>query len=142
VNARPFPRLLFRWRANRGFGVRSTSHAAFSDLHDLPAMTIQHFLPIFGLKIGVAGGGLLVLVIQDGTDQVQRGPVPHQPRSHGSTQIMNPEIVKSCFFSDAAPHRIQVGEGLSRDRSANDEGVIFQFRDQLEPRDGGAAQWR
>ncbi len=34
-------------------------------------MTIQYFLPILGLKICIAGGGLLILVIQDGTDQVQ-----------------------------------------------------------------------
>jgi hypothetical protein len=50
---------------------RSTSRTTIGDLHDLSAMTVQDPLPIFGLKIGVTGGGLLILVIKDRADQVQ-----------------------------------------------------------------------
>jgi len=71
VNARQFSRLAPRWRVDHDLVFGSTSRTAIGYLHDLSAMTVQDPLPIFGLKIGVTGGGLLILVIKDRADQVQ-----------------------------------------------------------------------
>jgi hypothetical protein len=51
--------------------VGSAWQAAICNLYDLSAVAIQNLLPILGLKIGVTGGGLLILVIKDRADQVQ-----------------------------------------------------------------------
>ena len=71
VNARQFSRLALRWRVDHDIGFGSTSRTAIGDLYDLSAMTVQDPLPIFGLKIGVTGGCLLIFVIKDRADQVQ-----------------------------------------------------------------------
>lgn len=71
MNARQFWRLALRGRADHDLAFGSTSRTAIGDLYDLSAMEVQDPLPIFGLKIGVTGGGLLILVIKDHADQVQ-----------------------------------------------------------------------
>jgi hypothetical protein len=48
--------------------------------------------------------------------------------------------MKFSFLSYKSPHRVQVRQGLSRNRTANDVGIVFEARDHLEPCDGGAAE--
>lgn len=51
--------------------MSSAAHTALSNSHDLLAMPVEYFLPIFGLKISVASRGLLILMIQYRADQMQ-----------------------------------------------------------------------
>jgi len=52
-------------RRNR---AASLLEGSCSDPHNFLAMSIECFVPILSLKVGIAGRGLLVLVIQDRTD--------------------------------------------------------------------------
>ena len=42
-------------------------------------MLIERSVPLFGLKIRIAGRGLLILVIEHRADQVKRGAVSDEP---------------------------------------------------------------
>ncbi len=55
---------------------------------------------------------------------------------------MNPQIMKSGFSPNPAPHGIQVSERLSRDRSTNDVWIILEPRNGFEPCQGGTTQRR
>jgi hypothetical protein len=48
-----------------------SARAILSNLDDRLTMSVECSLPIFGLKVSVASGGLLVLVIQYRADQMQ-----------------------------------------------------------------------
>jgi hypothetical protein len=52
-------------------------------------MFIERFVPLFRLKICIAGGGLWLLVSEHRADQVKRSVVPHQPRIDFAPQIMD-----------------------------------------------------
>src|ERR1017187_9606608 len=84
--------------------VRGYCCHAGCKLNNIPAMLIERSVPLFRLKIRIAGSGLLVLVIEHRADQMKRCAAPNEPRSYGSAQIVNSQILKPRFRTNAAPH--------------------------------------
>ena len=70
--------------------IGSPALAMLGGLDERLTMSVERLLPILGFKVSIASGRLLVLVVENGADQMQRDAIAHQPGSHGSAQIMNP----------------------------------------------------
>jgi len=64
-------RLTLLCDAGYGRAISWPARAILGNLDERLAMSVECSLPIFGLKVSVASGGLLVLVIQYRADQMQ-----------------------------------------------------------------------
>jgi hypothetical protein len=57
--------------AGRERAIGYPARAILDDLDESLTMSVECLLPIFGLKVSIASGGLLVLVVENGADQMQ-----------------------------------------------------------------------
>jgi hypothetical protein len=56
--------------AGYGRAISWPTRTILGNLDERLTMSVEHSLTVLSLKVGVASGGLLVLVIQDGANQM------------------------------------------------------------------------